>query len=291
MISLEYWFMFPVSIAVATVAMATGIGGAVFFSPIFLLGLQLEPSVAIGTALITEFFGFSSGVLAYLRQRLIDFGLAFQVLMFAVPAAVLGSVIADYFPAEILRAIFAVGIVFIGSQIFTAWWGERETTLEERAEAVTAGSDLSRFPQRSLTDRDGTTYNYRVLNKPVAGIYASIGGLFVGMISVGLAELMEFQLVGKCKVPARVAVATSIFMVLVTVFAASIGHIAGFVSAGSEVLASVLSICVFTAPGVLIGGQIGPLLQKAVPAETMKVAISVVFVAVGLFMLASLLQF
>jgi uncharacterized membrane protein YfcA len=53
-VSLEYWYLFPVSIAVATLAMASGIGGAVFFSPIFLLWLKLEPTVAIGVALVTE---------------------------------------------------------------------------------------------------------------------------------------------------------------------------------------------------------------------------------------------
>ena len=44
-----------------------------FFSPIFLFVLKLEPNVAIGTALLTELFGFSSGLFAYLRARLIDF--------------------------------------------------------------------------------------------------------------------------------------------------------------------------------------------------------------------------
>ena len=68
-LTLEYWYLFPISIAIATVAMSTGIGGAVFFSPIFLLWLKLEPSVAIGTALITELFGFSSGLVAYLKAK------------------------------------------------------------------------------------------------------------------------------------------------------------------------------------------------------------------------------
>ena len=45
------------------------IGGAVFFSPLFILVLKLEPSVAIGTALITELFGFASGLSAYWRRR------------------------------------------------------------------------------------------------------------------------------------------------------------------------------------------------------------------------------
>ncbi len=60
--SFEYWFMFPVAILVATVAMASGVGGATFFAPIFILALRLSPEVAIGTGLITEVFGFASGV-------------------------------------------------------------------------------------------------------------------------------------------------------------------------------------------------------------------------------------
>ena len=47
----EYWYLFPLSVLIATTAMASGIGGAVFFSPLFILVLKLEPSIAIGTAL------------------------------------------------------------------------------------------------------------------------------------------------------------------------------------------------------------------------------------------------
>ena len=72
-LTIEYWYLFPTSILIATIAMASGIGGAVFFSPLFMIVLKLEPSVAIGTALTTELFGFSSGLVAYWRRRLIDF--------------------------------------------------------------------------------------------------------------------------------------------------------------------------------------------------------------------------
>ena len=39
----DFWYLFPASILIATLAMAAGIGGVVFFSPIFLLFLKLEP--------------------------------------------------------------------------------------------------------------------------------------------------------------------------------------------------------------------------------------------------------
>ena len=79
-VTFELRYLFPASILIATIAMASGIGGAVFFSPLFMILLELEPSVAVGTALTTELFGFTSGVYAYGKQRLIDFKLGFSLL-------------------------------------------------------------------------------------------------------------------------------------------------------------------------------------------------------------------
>ena len=59
---LQYWFMLPIAVLIATTAMASGVGGATFFSPLFILALGLRPEVAIGTGLITEVFGFASGL-------------------------------------------------------------------------------------------------------------------------------------------------------------------------------------------------------------------------------------
>ncbi len=71
--SLDYWFMFPIAIVIATTAMASGVEGATFFTPLFILALRLSPEIAIGTGLITEVFGFASGVIAYARKGLIDY--------------------------------------------------------------------------------------------------------------------------------------------------------------------------------------------------------------------------
>jgi len=283
--SFEYWYLFPISIAIATVAMSTGIGGAVFFAPIFLLGLKLAPPIAIGTALITEFFGFTSGVVAYIRQQLIDYRLGVTILMFSVPAAIFGATISDYFPPDVLKAIFATAIMFIGSQIFTAWLGEQR---ERQNAALAKEPPPDSNAKHVVTDRSGRRFEYAVFDRPVAAIYASVGGTFLGMISVGLAELMEYLMVAKCRIPAPVAVATSIFVVVISVAAASAGHIVAFALEGPEAIEQVISVAIFTAPGVIIGGQIGPRLQRVVDPDKMKLFIASVFVGVGLFMLISL---
>lgn len=283
-LSFDNWFLFPISILVATTAMSTGIGGAVFFSPIFILGLKLEPTVAIGTALVTELFGFSSGLLAYMKAKLIDFKLGKEILMLSVPGAVIGVYLSEKFPASILKAIFAVGIIFIGAQIFTSWREEQKEKLnKEIAEGSNKGTHGS-----SLTDARGKKYFYTVCNKSMGAVFAAVGSTFLGMISVGLAELMEYHLVAKCRVPSPVAVGTSIFVVVVAVFVASVGHIVGFVNERRETIVEALNVAMFTVPGVIVGGQIGPRIQAKVNPDKMKVAISCIFLIVGFMMLSTL---
>ena len=120
--------------------------------------------------------------------------------------------------------------------------------------------------------------------------FAAIGGLFVGMISVGLAELEEYHLVARCKIPTPVAVATSIFTVVIAVFFASLGHIYHFAtSADTTVLHQVINVVAFTIPGVIIGGQLGPYVQKRVNPDIMKLSIAVMFVLIGIFMMITLI--
>ena len=276
----EFWYLFPISILIATISMSSGIGGAVFFSPLLMLALKLEPRIAIGAALATEFFGFSSGLIAYYKSKLIDFKLAVNLLIFSVPAAFLGTIYSDLVPPLVLKAIFAVGLVFIGYQLFSSWRKEER----EKHEASFKKEFENDF-ESELTDSSGKVYRYTICNKPVGRAFAVIGGAFVGMISVGLAELQEYHLVARCKVPTPVAVATSIFVVVITVLVASAGHFYEFAKEGGEVLNQVVNIIIFTTPGVIIGGQFGPMLQKIIPEDKMKVGIAFAFLIIGVFML------
>ncbi|NBC05798.1 MAG: TSUP family transporter [Bacteroidetes bacterium] len=282
-LSLEFWYLFPISVLIATIAMSTGIGGAVFFSPLFMLALKLDPKIAIGAALVTELFGFLSGLAAYYRSKLIDFSLAGSLLLYSVPAAMLGAFYADTIPPIVLKAIFAVGLVVIGFQLFNAWRAEERAKKELEHRKEFEGNYES-----ELIDATGRVHHYTVCNKPMGKAFAAVGGAFVGMISVGLAELQEYHLVARCKVPTPVAVGTSIFVVVLTVLVASFGHFYEFAKVGGTALSQVLSIVVFTAPGVVLGGQIGPRLQKNLPEDKMKVSIAVLFMLLGAFMLYTL---
>ena len=45
--TLQYWFMLPLAVLFAAIAMASGVGGATFFSPFFILVAVLTLSEVI----------------------------------------------------------------------------------------------------------------------------------------------------------------------------------------------------------------------------------------------------
>ena len=91
-----YWFMLPVCIVVASVAMFSGISGAALLTPVFLIGFplvgvpRLTAVQAIGSALFLETFGFGSGVVGYTRRRLPDYRLLAKLVAVTVPLGVAG---------------------------------------------------------------------------------------------------------------------------------------------------------------------------------------------------------
>gem|GEM_PF-1815164 len=80
-------------------------------------------------------------------------------------------------------------------------------------------------------------------------------------------------------------IATSIFVVVITLVVASIGHIYEFAQGNISNLTEVVNLAIFTVPGVILGGQIGPRVQKWLPDDKTKISISILFLLIGVFML------
>jgi uncharacterized membrane protein YfcA len=275
--TLQYWYVFPIAILIATIAMASGVGGATFFSPLFILALGLPPEVAIGTGLITEVFGFASGLFAYIRKRLIDFSLGLTLLVVTIPLALVGTWVAGLVDAEILKMILGVGLFAVALSFLRAPEHKDVVRLDEAIDEEYGGDKA----ETCLVTADGEQVCYTVCNKTEGRLIAGVGGLFVGMISTGLGELNGYFLLQRCRVPSKVSVATSVFVVALTALSASAGHFFRFTQAGDEVLNTVLSIIIFTVPGVIIGGQLGSRVASRVPQHTLERGLGVLFILVG----------
>jgi uncharacterized membrane protein YfcA len=276
-VTLQYWFMFPIAVLFATIAMASGVGGATFFSPFFILALGLPPEVAIGVGLITEVFGFASGLFAYARKRLIDYRLGLALLVVTIPMALLGTWVAGWVEPDILKVVLGVGLFAVALSFLRA----PEHKDVDRMDAFILQEYGSEKAETSLITAEGEEIRYKVCNRTEGRLIAGIGGLFVGLISTGLGELNGFFLLQRCRVPSVVSVATSVFVVAFTVLFASAGHFVRFAKTGGEVLATVLSLVIFTVPGVILGAQLGSRVASRIPQQVLERGLGVLFILVA----------
>jgi len=268
--SLEFWYMLPIGIVIATIAMGSGVGGT-FFSPLFILGLGLSPQLAVGSGLIVEVFGFGSGVYAYVRRQLIDYKVGGMLLSATVPAAIAGVVIVHFADADILKLILGMGLFAIAVSFLRAPDEETEAALDEMAR------EDPEEAQTCLVTAEDEEICYTVCNTTEGRFISGIGGLFVGMVSSGLGELNGYFLLQRCRVPSSISVATTVFVVSITALAASVGHVVQIGQGGLPQLATMGNLLLFTVPGVVIGAQLGPMLAERVPDRAMEIGLGGLF--------------
>lgn len=282
--SLEYWFMFPLSVLIATIAMASGVEGATFFTPLFIIGLGLPTEVAVGTGLITEVFGFSSGLYAYVRKGLIDYQLGRMLLLITIPVTLVGTWAAKGIPGDVLKGILGVGLFAIATSFLRSPEPEALAVVDRDIR-----QHQHKEPQTCITSTGGETFCYTVANRTEGRLLSGIGALFLGMVSTGLGEMNGYFLIQRCRVPSKVAVATSVFIVAITALTASIGHVVQFAQAGGETLSTVIDLVIFTAPGVLIGAQLGSIVANRLPQKLLERSMGILFILVGTIILGEII--
>ncbi len=266
---LDVWWVFPASICFATIALSSGISGALFFSPFFLLVVGLEPAQAIGAGLITELFGTGFGAYNYTRQRVVDFKTVRVLVMASVPAAIAGAVLANRVDGAVLQVVFGVALFILAVIILY------HSTQKDRP-PIPVGKQPEKVTV--IQARDGITYSYRTCRRAVGAIPPGIGGFLTGLISAGLPEITTTQLILRCHIPQRVAVATAIVVLTITVFFAAFVHAIAAEPAWYVVVWSI--------PGVIIGAQIGPRLAGKVPERTAERILASLFLGIGILVIA-----
>ena len=215
-VDLKYAFMLPTAAGVATCCQLCGIGGAALFSPVFLLVFPLlgpeypldGAAAAVASALLTEAFGFASGLVGYARRGLVAWPVARDYAAVTVPVALAGALAAPALAgdARALRAVYAA--LMLSLSAFLAR-GARPGDCAVDGAAV------------EVATTDGVL-TYAPPARTPATTAATAGGAFLtGLLGVGVGECVLPQLAGPCAMPAPLAAGTSVAVVAATAAAAA----------------------------------------------------------------------
>jgi len=249
MLSTEYWVLFPVGVLVATMGMSSGISGSNFWIPIYLIAMELEPAVAFWMSLLTMLFGFGSGVVRNVADGTISWPLVRRYARVALPAAAVCAVIAARLDQRLLILAFSCfALVYGGSMFVGAWRGLEARSLPGPISALLGGAF-----QGAIATGAGTWMLPSLLDEPEIEHHAS---------AVGSSVVVLFG----CSL---VAVVLRMDPMLIDALMANRADVANMV--------------VFAAPGVLIGGQLGPRVAQRLPQAMIRPYVGGLLILVAVF--------
>jgi len=243
------YFIFPVAIIVSMMAMSSGIGGGIFFVPLIIFIFDVSPSHAVGTALLIELFGMSSGTFRYIKMGKIEWKAALGIIPVSIPAIILGS--------QFIIKIEEEGILLVLFGLFSCFL---------------CGLMLYSIQIQDFGTREKIGFKETLPFLPVS----FIAGICTGLFSIGSGEMNVVLLERFLKVKLDRAIATGVFVLASTVFLGASLNISG----GNIIW----PLAWFAIPGVIIGGQIGPFCAARVTERTLKRLFSYMVMGVAMFL-------
>jgi uncharacterized protein len=291
--SAEHWYLLPVGFGIAVLAMSSGISAGNFWVPVYLLWARLEPALAFWMTLATMLCGYGSGVARNLRQGTLDRHIIIQYLPCTLPAALVGGYLAPMLRVSWLILFFGLFVVGYGMRMLVTLL-ESPGEESEKHKPDLSSAPEKRSPTFPLPLRETAPIFPLSLWERARvrdGAAALLGGILLGLITVGLGELLLPRLLTgrKSLAPAEI-VGSTVVVIFVTSLAAALVRLDGpLLAALDEQRAPLLGAMVFAGPGVILGGQLGPMVARRLNIGTLRWYVTVILLLVGVLMLVRFL--
>jgi uncharacterized membrane protein YfcA len=258
--------IFLLGLFAATIGSLVGLGGGVFIVPGLLFFrshfeqiAHITPQVAVGTSLLVIIFTASSSTLFYAKQKKVDFRSGWFFFMASGPGAILGSFLNTGLNEKTFNLLFGLILIIILYFLFK----------NKRMKA----KNIRWHVTRQCIDERGQPYEYGY-HRYLALIICFGVGIIQGLLGIGGGTLLVPAMILLFWYPAHVAIATSMFVILLSSLAGSISHI---------FLGNVdWFLLLWLAPGALLGGHVGAMISDRINGERLTILLRgiIIFLAV-----------
>jgi uncharacterized protein len=243
----------------------TGMGGGALMTPILVLVFGIQPLAAVSSDLVASFFMKPVGALVHIRRGTVNWQLVKWLAIGSVPCAFAGVFVLRALGQQNLQGTVKVALGYALLVAAAALVIKTYMTLRERMQRRAAGTaepTSSAMPEVKV----------RIVPTVIVG---AVGGLVVGMTSVGSGSLIIIALLMLYPVlRANQLVGTDLVQAVPLVGAAALGH----VLYGDFQLGLTTSLLVGCIPGVYIGARF----SAQAPGGIIRRALTLVLLASGL---------
>ncbi len=231
----EIYLSLPAGMMIASVASVVGIGGGILWMPFLIIVLNLAPEKAILTSLLIQTFGMGSGSFGFIRKKRSDLKLSTFLLGITIPGVAVGALIAKVMRPAHLEMILGV-LTMVTALLF-----------------VSANQKYDEAGASKVDMKKAVKYSW----------FLSLISIASGMLSISIGEWLVPIMRSKMALKMSTAVATSITTIFGLCVAGSMFHLILGAKADWRVV-------LWAAPGVLMGGQIGPLITEKINERMLK---------------------
>ncbi|MFC0559427.1 sulfite exporter TauE/SafE family protein [Halalkalibacter alkalisediminis] len=249
----------------ATIGSLMGLGGGIVVVPSLLLLaslslLEITPQIAVGSSLVIMIVTGISATIAYMKQKTVDYKSGLLFFCASGPGAVVGTWLNRGFDADSFQFVFGFFILFISFILFIRSHFTPKPYTKKRIE-------------RTYINKEGTSFTYGYHWLPALAL-SFIVGMLSGLFGIGGGSLMVPAMIILFHFPPHVAVATSMFLILLSAIVGSISHIA---------LGNVEWLYIGALlPGAWFGGITGAAINRRLSSEKLVFVLRVVLIFIAL---------
>ncbi|GBD13646.1 hypothetical protein HRbin24_01679 [bacterium HR24] len=252
------WFLLALlGAVVGAIGTFIGAGGGFVLVPALLLLYPREGADYItGVSLAVVLANGTSGTLAYMRMRRVDYQAAILFSLATIPGAVLGSLTVGHVPRRAFEAVFGALLALMSIVLLVRAQGRPYA---------------ARAPEPAPADPPRPPYQLP------AGMALSLGvGYVATLLGIGGGTIHVPAMVEVLHFPVHTATATSHFILMVNALVAVLSHIAtGTYSHG---VGRIVALCL----GAVGGAQAGAWLSNRVRARWIVRVLALALLSVGL---------
>jgi uncharacterized protein len=268
MIWIEWVILFCVGLFAGTLGSLVGIGGGIIIVPsllylatVFASLSSFSAQLAAGTSLLIVMLTAISSVIAFHKQKRIDYRSGVLFFVGAGPGSLVGAYFSNFFSTDSFLLGFGVFLLLLSLLLM----------LKDKLKPIS----FSHVIERIYTDSSGEIYYYG-FHTPTAIIVSFVIGIISSLFGIGGGAMLVPMMLMIFRFPPLVATATSMFVIFLSSVTGSFTHILqGHIS---------WLVLILIAPGSWIGGKLGAYLSQKMSNRVLLIIFRITLVLVAIKM-------
>jgi uncharacterized membrane protein YfcA len=263
---LNYFLLLLIAIITSAASAMVGLGGGLMLIPFIILIFGLPFKYIAGTMLFAMVPFTAVATIRNMRNGYVNFKMGLLMEIGSIAGVLIGANFTEIVPNLILKTFFLLIVAYL---MFTL-----RIPIDSSYNYIAKGFNKINFVPPYIKCQSENTVHCSI---PALILVGFIAGYFSGMLGIGGGFLKTPVLIVGLMLPAKVAVGTALFMIMITALFGTIGHaILGHID---------YPLAILIAIGMIIGAYIGTGIFKKISEERIKTYIIVVM------MIAAILTF